>query len=153
MKIQLWAIGKANERLFDEAVEHYTGRIRHYFPVTWRIFPASKLSQKKDAMQEEASVLLHARQQGDIIVALDENAKQMNSIALASFIEKQLLHSPKSLIFAIGGAYGFDQSFLKKCDFTWSLSMLTFPHQLVRLILSEQLYRACTILRNEGYHH
>lgn len=153
MKFQLWAIGKPNDKLFDEAISHYTKRIGHYFTVTWRIFPASKRTQKQDAMQEEASVLWHARQQNDIIIALDENGKLMSSSELASLIERKLITGSKNLIFAIGGAYGFDRDFLKKCDLILSLSPLTFPHQLVRLILSEQLYRACTILRNEGYHH
>lgn len=153
MKIQFWAIGKANDKYFDEAIDHYTRRISHYFTVNWRLFPASKNNRKEDAMAAESESLLHARQPGDFLIALDETGEQLNSVQLASSIERQALNSIKCMTFAIGGAYGFSPSFLKKCDFTWSLSPLTFPHQLVRLILAEQIYRACTIMRNEGYHH
>ena len=77
----------------------------------------------------------------------------MSSEGLANFIQARANESTKQLVFLIGGAYGIDESVLKRADYTWSLSPLVFPHQLVRLILAEQIYRACTILRNEKYHH
>jgi 23S rRNA (pseudouridine1915-N3)-methyltransferase len=86
-------------------------------------------------------------------VALDERGKQMSSEALAAFIQSRANESKKNIIFLIGGAYGIDEAVLKRADYRWSLSQLTFPHQLVRLILAEQVYRACSILKNEKYHH
>ena len=85
--------------------------------------------------------------------ALDERGKMISSENLAELIEKRTGEGCKRLIFLIGGAYGLDESILQKAHFRWSLSKLVFPHQLVRLILAEQVYRACTILRNEKYHH
>ncbi len=92
-------------------------------------------------------------EQSDFLVALDERGKQFDSIALSKFIQAKTNASVKRLVFVIGGAFGLDESILKRANYTWSLSQLTFPHQLVRLILSEQLYRAFTILKNEKYHH
>jgi 23S rRNA (pseudouridine1915-N3)-methyltransferase len=77
----------------------------------------------------------------------------MSSEGLAGFMQARANESIKNVIFLIGGAYGIDETVLKRADYTWSLSQLTFPHQLVRLILAEQIYRACTILKNEKYHH
>ncbi len=87
------------------------------------------------------------------LVVLDEKGKELTSEKLSSFLTTRMEESVKSIVFLIGGAYGIDKSVHEKANFVWSLSQLTFPHQLVRLILAEQVYRACTILRNEKYHH
>jgi 23S rRNA (pseudouridine1915-N3)-methyltransferase len=86
-------------------------------------------------------------------VLLDEKGKQMSSTQLATFIEQRANSSIRQLVFLIGGAFGVDDLLKSRANFTWSLSPLVFPHQLVRLILAEQIYRACTIIRNEKYHH
>lgn len=130
----------------------FSDRIRHYFPVEWKIIAPPKAQNMNDARMTESKLLLHA-QPGDTIVALDERGKQMNSPKLAQYIEEQSIRSSKTLVFAIGGAYGFDQQLIKNADLILGLSDLTFPHQLVRLILAEQVYRACTIIRGEKYHH
>ncbi|HEY9343439.1 MAG TPA: 23S rRNA (pseudouridine(1915)-N(3))-methyltransferase RlmH, partial [Hanamia sp.] len=108
---------------------------------------------EEDIKKAEATTLLNALQNDDVLVALDENGKQWNSIELANFIQQKANESARNIIFLIGGAYGLHQTILKRCQHQWSLSKLVFPHQLVRLILAEQIYRACTILRNEKYHH
>ena len=89
----------------------------------------------------------------DYLIALDEKGKQMGSEGLAQFIQGRANESVRNLVFLIGGVYGLDDSVLRRANHRWSLSQLTLPHQLVRLVLAEQLYRACTILRNEKYHH
>ena len=89
----------------------------------------------------------------DYLVALDERGKHLSSEGVSQFIQQRATESTKNLIFLIGGAYGIDAAVMQKAGMKWSLSQLTFPHQLVRLLLAEQLYRACTILRNEKYHH
>jgi 23S rRNA (pseudouridine1915-N3)-methyltransferase len=86
-------------------------------------------------------------------VVLDERGKQMSSEGLSVFIQARANESTRQLIFLIGGAFGIDETVWQRANYKWSLSQLVFPHQLVRLILAEQVYRACTILKNEKYHH
>ena len=106
-----------------------------------------------DLKKKEGETILQWLSKDDYLVALDGKGKQLSSDGLADFIQARANESTKQLIFLIGGAYGLDETVLKKANYTWSLSQLTFPHQLVRLILAEQVYRACTILKNEKYHH
>ncbi|MDP4285178.1 MAG: 23S rRNA (pseudouridine(1915)-N(3))-methyltransferase RlmH [Bacteroidota bacterium] len=156
MKIYFWSIGKAHDPYVKEGIELFTKRISHYYPVEWKIFPTAKnaaASSEEEIKKAEAIPLLNALQNEDVLIALDENGKQWNSIKLAGFIQQKANESAKNIIFLIGGAYGLHESILKKASNKWSLSQLVFPHQLVRLILAEQVYRACTIIRNEKYHH
>ena len=156
MKIYFWSVGKAHEPYLKEGIELFTKRISHYYPVEWKIFAPAKNAAKLSIEQikaAESSLLLNSLQADDILVALDENGKQWSSPELADFIEQKANQSTKSIIFLIGGAYGLHENVLKRCNFKWSLSQLVFPHQLVRLILAEQIYRACTLIRNEKYHH
>lgn len=156
MKIFFWSIGKPHEPYVKEGVELFTNRIAHYYPVEWKVFPSAKnaaSSTPEQIKKSDAAPILNSLQTGDLLIALDEYGDQVNSVELAAFIQQKANESTKNLIFLIGGAYGLDESILKKCKFKWSLSKLVFPHQLVRLILVEQIYRACTIIRNEKYHH
>lgn len=156
MKLQLWSVGKEHEPYVKPGIDLFTKRIAHYFPVEWKLIPPAKHpvnaapNQLKSA--EAASILLSVNH-GDALVALDERGKQLSSEQLASFIQQKANESRRNLIFLIGGAYGLDDSVLQRADLQWSLSKLVFPHQLVRLILAEQVYRACTIIKNEKYHH
>ena len=156
MKIQLWSIGKSNEPYVKSGVEEFTGRISKYFPIEWIILPTPKNAGMLSAMdlkKKEGDTILEWLHDEDWLVALDEGGKSMNSEGLAKFLQIRMNKSTKKLIFLIGGTFGLDKRVLNKANSVWSLSELTFPHQLVRLILAEQLYRACTILRNEKYHH
>lgn len=156
MKIQLWSIGKDHEPYVKMGVDDFTKRISRYYPVEWSMIPAPKnaatLSQA-DWKKKEAEVLLEKLSKEDFLVALDERGKSLGSEGLAQFIQARANEGLKNLVFLIGGVYGLDEAVLKRADLRWSLSQLTLPHQLVRLLLAEQLYRACTILRNEKYHH
>jgi len=156
MKIECWAIGKPNESYVDEGVKDFTKRIENYYPFEWRLFNVKKNagSVSPEKLKHEESLLIAALlKPEDWLVCLDENGKSLNSKKLAAFIQDRGNESVKKLIFLIGGAYGLDDQLLKKSKFNWSLSDLTFPHQLVRLLLAEQIYRACSIGRNEKYHH
>ena len=156
MKLIILAIGKPDEPYIKEGVEMFTGRLQHYFPTEWRIIPPVKNSSSldtKNLLLEEGKKLLMGILPGDYVVLLDERGKQFSSVDLSAFILKISNESFKRIVFIIGGAYGADQTVREKADLTWSLSKLVFPHMLVRLILAEQLYRACTILKNEKYHH
>jgi 23S rRNA (pseudouridine1915-N3)-methyltransferase len=156
MKISLWAIGKNHEPYIKEGTEEFTKRISRYFSIDWNIIPVPKnagMLSEMDLKKKEAEVILQWLRPDDFLIALDERGKQLTSEALANLVQMRTNESTKNLVFLIGGAFGLDKQILSRANFTWSLSTLTFPHQLVRLILTEQIYRACTILRNEKYHH
>lgn len=156
MKIQFWSVGKDNEQYVKAGIEDFTKRISRYYPVEWKIISPPKnagtLSQS-DLKKKEGAILLEGLAKDDWLVALDERGKQVSSEGLASFIQGRANDRVKNLVFLIGGAFGLDEAILKRANYQWSLSQLTLPHQLVRLVLAEQVYRACTILRNEKYHH
>ncbi len=156
MKIQFWSIGKNNEPYIKEGVKDFTERISKYFPVEWNIIPVPKnagMMSEMDLKKKEGETILAWLKKDDYMVALDERGKEMSSEKLAEFIQARANESIKTLVFIIGGVFGLDEAVLKKANYIWSLSRLTFPHQLVRLVLAEQVYRACTIIRNEKYHH
>ncbi len=156
MKIQFWSIGKKHEPYIKIGVEDFTSRIGNYFPVQWNILPTPKnagMLSEMDLKKREGATILEWLDKDDFLVALDERGKSFDSIKLARFMETRAQERTKTLIFLIGGAFGIDEAVLKRANLQWSLSQLTFPHQLVRLILAEQVYRACTIIRNEKYHH
>lgn len=156
MKLQFWSIGKSHEAYVKPGVEEFTKRIGRYYPVDWQLIPVPRhagMMSELDLRKKEGEMILDWLSPDDYLVVLDERGKMMDSPALATFLEQRGNESQKKLIFLIGGAYGIDKPVLRRANLTWSLSSLTFPHQLVRLILAEQVYRACTIIRNEKYHH
>ncbi|MEP7081033.1 MAG: 23S rRNA (pseudouridine(1915)-N(3))-methyltransferase RlmH [Ginsengibacter sp.] len=155
MKIHFWSVGKAHESYVKEGIELFSKRITHYYPLQWKTILQAKndVTNTESIKLEEGKRILDQLNADDIVVALDENGKQFTSLQLAALIQKKANESSRNLIFLIGGAYGLHESVIKRSNMVWSLSKLVFPHQLVRLILAEQIYRACTILRNEKYHH
>ena len=156
MKLSFWSIGKSHEAYIKPGVEDFTKRISRYFKVDWNIIPVPKnagMLSEIDLRKKEGETILEWLDKDDYLVALDENGKQLDSESLAGFLQSRANDRVKQIIFLIGGAYGIDSPVLKRANFTLSLSKLTFPHQLVRLLLAEQVYRACTILKNEKYHH
>lgn len=156
MKFCFCAVGKPHELYVKAGVEDFTGRIVHYYPAAWNVVQAAKQSgtfSESDQRKKEAAAILNLVKKEDYLIALDQQGKQLDSGGLARLIQSKANESVKQLVFLIGGAYGLDDMVLRRADFVWSLSNLVFPHQLVRLILAEQVYRACTIIRNEKYHH
>lgn len=156
MKIKLASIGKAHESYIKPGVEDFTKRIAHYYPVEWHIIPLVRKTAgftELELRKKEGEMVMEFLKKDDYLIALDERGKLLNSPAVAGLIQDRANNSARQLVFLIGGAFGLDEMVLKRADFTWSLSPLVFPHQLVRLIIAEQLYRACTIIRNEKYHH
>lgn len=154
--MQFWAIGKNHEPYVRAGVDEFTGRIEKYFKAEWNIIPVPKnagMLSEMDLKKKEGETILQWLDKDDYLIALDERGKQLTSQKLADFLQARANESTRRLIFLIGGAYGLDEAVLKRARYKWSLSELTFPHQLVRLILAEQVYRACTILKNEKYHH
>ena len=156
MKLQFWSIGKNNEPYVKTGVEDFTKRIAKYFKVEWNIIPVPKnagMMSELDLKKKEGEMILQWLQKDDYLVLLDERGKQLSSEGLADFIRTKANAGKKNLVFLIGGAFGVDDAVFERANFKWSLSQLVFPHQMVRLILAEQVYRACTIIRNEKYHH
>jgi len=156
MKLQFWSVGKMHDSYVKEGVELFTKRISHYYPIEWNIVPMPKNSatfSEGDLKKKEGESILAALQKDDYLVLLDERGKLVTSEELGAFIQQRANESTKRMIFLIGGAYGVSDELNKRANYKWSLSPLVFPHQLVRLILSEQVYRACTINKNEKYHH
>ena len=156
MKLQFWTIGKAHESYIKEGTEMFTKRISNYYPAEWNIIPMPKNAatlSETDLKKKEGEIILNALQKDDYLVLLEETGKQMTSEGLAAFIMTRGNESAKNVIFLIGGAYGVSEAIMQRANYKWSLSQLVFPHQLVRLILAEQIYRACSINRNEKYHH
>lgn len=156
MKISLWTIGKQHEPYVKPGIEDFTKRISRYFPVQWHIIPVPKnaaMLSEPDLKKKEGETILGFLKEDDYLVALDERGKQISSEGLANFLQQRANESTRNLVFLVGGAFGIDEKVLNVARLKLSLSNLTFPHQLVRLILAEQVYRACTILQNEKYHH
>ncbi len=156
MKIQFWSVGKSHDKYVQAGIDDFTRRISKYYPVEWKIISPARQTintTETDVKKQEASNILQALQKEDYLILLDERGKQLSSTDLAEWLQKRANESIKNLIFLIGGAFGADDAIFARANFKWSLSSLVFPHQLVRLILAEQVYRACTINRNEKYHH
>lgn len=156
MKIHFWSVGKADEEYVKVGIKIFTQRISHYFPVQWKLITSPKNAASlsiADLKKAEGQIILNMLQADDVLIVLDEKGKQFSSGQLANFIQQKANESAKNLIFLIGGAYGISDAVMLRANTKWSLSLLVFPHQLVRLILAEQIYRACTIIRNEKYHH
>ncbi len=156
MKIQLWSIGKPHESYIQQGIHDFTNRIIKYFPVEWNIISPPKnaaVLSEIDLKKAEGIIIHNQLLKDDFLVLLDERGKNISSPELATFLQQRANESTKRLVFLIGGAFGVDDAVFKRANYTWSLSKLVFPHMLVRLILAEQVYRACSILRNEKYHH
>ena len=154
MKIQFWSVGKSHESFVKEGVELFTKRISNYFNVEWNIIPMPKnagIMEPAMLKLKEGEAIMAQITKDDFLVLLDERGKSLTSEAFATFIETRAVASTKTIVFLIGGAYGVSDAVMHRANFKWSLSALVFPHQLVRLILAEQFYRACSILKNQHY--
>jgi 23S rRNA (pseudouridine1915-N3)-methyltransferase len=155
MKIVLLVIGKTDNPWLKEAVNDYCFRIAHYFP--FEITTLSDVKHAKNLSEEqqkekEGEAILRNLQPGDYCVLLDEKGAEFTSVQFAAYLEKKT-HFVRRLVFIIGGPYGFAEAVYKAVPEKVSLSKMTFSHQMIRLIITEQLYRACTIIHHEPYHH
>ncbi|RYY63060.1 MAG: 23S rRNA (pseudouridine(1915)-N(3))-methyltransferase RlmH [Chitinophagaceae bacterium] len=156
MKIQFWSPGKNHEPYVKAGIDDFTSRISRYFKVEWIILPPQKNAaslSEPELKKKEGKQILDQLGKDDYLVALEETGTMLSSEGLANLLQARANDSSRQLVFLIGGAFGLDDDVLRRANMKWSLSKLVFPHQLVRLILAEQVYRACTILKNEKYHH
>lgn len=156
MKIALLAIGKTTDTYLQEGLEIYEKRLQRYVNYTRQELPDARNAKSLPVEQlklQEGKSLLAQLSGTDELFLLDENGTVFSSEEMAGFIRQKMLYSSKSLVFAIGGAYGFSEEAYRKATGKISLSRLTFSHQMARLIFTEQLYRAFTIIKGEPYHH
>jgi 23S rRNA (pseudouridine1915-N3)-methyltransferase len=156
MNILLIAVGKTDLNSISHLCEDYFKRIKRYINFEFKIIKDIKTTAKtNESIQKklEGEKILSELSSSDFVVLLDEKAKEFTSREFASFLEKQMNMSTKNLIFVIGGAYGFSQEVYDRANLKFSLSQMTFSHQIIRIIFAEQLYRAFTIINNEPYHH
>lgn len=156
MKIILLTVGKTTARNIIEGIEMYTARLRHYVPFEMVSIPDLKSTAALSADQQktkEGQAILAALVPGDKVVLLDERGDMFTSRKFAQSIQQSMSAGVRRLVFVVGGPYGFSQEVYSRADAKLSLSAMTFPHDLVRLLFVEQLYRAMTILRGEKYHH
>lgn len=156
MKIQILVIGKTRSNEISRLNQDYLDRLKRYVPAELVIIPDIKRGKNENAEQvsvREGEKLLAHIQGGDLLFLLDERGKAYSSKSFASFLQRQMNSGRKRLLLAIGGAYGFSQAVYDRADGMIQLSKMTFSHEMARLFLLEQLYRACTILRGEPYHH
>lgn len=156
MKIKLIVIGKTDKRYLQDGLTIFNKRVIHYIPYEFQVLPDIKNSKNlSESLQKEkeGELLLTQLNPGDELILLDERGSEFSSPEFARFLEKKMLGGTKTLVFVIGGPYGFSQKIYDAAKSKISLSKMTFSHQLIRLIFAEQLYRALTILKGEPYHH
>jgi len=151
MPLRIISVGKKHEPWVTEGIERYQKRLKQPFLVEWVLLPPSGYDELR-ARQDESTRILARLSADDYVVLLDERGKAIDSPALSRLLLEPL-QSSRSVVIIIGGAYGVDDTVHDHANFTWSLSPLVFPHQLVRLILVEQLYRAQEISVGGPYHH
>ena len=156
MKIVLLAIGKTDDDYLVTGIKKYVGRLGHYASFEMKEIPDirnRKTLSEDQQKKAESFLLLQQLQPGDHVVLLDEGGKSYTSVGFSEQLEKWMASGAKRIVFIIGGPYGFAQEVYDKANAKLSLSLMTFSHQMVRLIFVEQLYRAFTILKGEPYHH
>ena len=151
MSIRVIAIGKKHESWVVEGIERYQKRLKRPFDIEWVILPHSTLPNDRAAADESQRILSRLNT-NDYMILLDERGKNINSPALAELLRAPI-ESSREVVIIIGGAFGVDDTVRTRSNFIWSLSDLVFPHQLVRLILTEQIYRAQEIAAGRPYHH
>ena len=155
MKTELIVVGKTTSKHISACIDDYAERIGHYMPFTISVIPELKNTKALTEQQQkerEGEMILQRVSAADALILLDEHGTEHRSIEFATWLQKKQL-SARRLVFVVGGPYGFSQQVYNRANEMISLSRMTFSHQMVRLVFTEQLYRACTIIKGEPYHH
>ncbi len=155
MKIELWVIGKTNEKYLEAGIEIFEKRLKNYLPFSLFVLPDVKVKTIDSQLikKEEGKMVLSKLATDDWLVLLDEQGQEFSSMELSRWLERRLGDSRRKMVFLIGGAFGFSPDVYARSNESLALSKLTFSHQMARLFCLEQLYRAMTIHRNEPYHN
>ncbi len=149
-------IGKTTDGKLSALIDEYAGRLKYYINFEQIIIPELKNAKNLsiDQQKEKEGELLFAKlENSDEVILLDERGKHYTSIEFSELISNRMLFSNKSMVFVVGGPYGFSQKLYQRANSQISLSKMTFSHQMIRLFFTEQLYRAMTIIKGEPYHH
>jgi 23S rRNA (pseudouridine1915-N3)-methyltransferase len=155
MKTLLILVGKTTNKHFQAGITDYCERISHYMPFELVTIPELKNTKslsEDQQKQAEGELILKQIQNSDTVVLLDEHGKAFRSIEFAKWLE-QKRNTTRRLVFVVGGPYGFSSDVYSRANEQLSLSKMTFSHQMIRLVFTEQIYRACTIIKGEPYHH
>lgn len=156
MRIKLLAIGKTDDKNLVQLIQNYQNRLKHYVKFELEIIPDIKnvknLSEPQQK-EKEGALILTKLQNTDQLILLDDKGKDFTSVEFSKYLQKKMNSGIKQLVLVIGGPYGFSDAVYKKAQGKISLSKMTFSHQMIRLFVTEQIYRGFTILRNEPYHH
>lgn len=155
MKIKLIVIGKTDEAYLKEGIDKYIGRLKHYIQLELILINDIKLGKKSNVEVQkelEGRVILEKIATNEVVILLDENGKEFNSVDFSNYIQKAL-NAGTNMAFVVGGPFGFSAAMYQRANTKIALSKLTFSHQMVRLFFVEQLYRAFTIISGEKYHH
>jgi 23S rRNA (pseudouridine1915-N3)-methyltransferase len=156
MKVTLLVVGKTEDSWIREGLDVYAGRLKHYLPFNLVELPALKQSGKmlpEHQKEKEGELILKACAGADRVFLLDEQGKEYSSTGFSTLLQQQMNASVKHLIFVVGGPFGFSDSVYKRAQGKIALSRMTLTHQMVRLFITEQIYRGMTILKGEKYHH
>lgn len=156
MKIKILAIGKTDDKNLLALIKTYEQRLEHYVKFELIVLPDIRNTKNlsiKQQKEKEGELILKNTQPTDQLILLDEKGKDFGSIEFSQFLQKKMNSGIKNLVLVIGGPYGFSESIYQKSVGKISLSKMTFSHQMIRLFIVEQIYRAFTILKNEPYHH
>ena len=156
MQIEIWSLGKENDAFIEEGIQYFFKKIRFYHPIELVLLQTQKKIATTDIERtklQEEELILKRLQPHHFVVLLDERGKDLNSIQWSQQFQQYLNQGVRTLVLLIGGSYGVTEVIKRRANLKWSLSPLVFPHQLVRLILAEQVYRGISILNNLPYHH
>ncbi len=156
MKIELAVIGKTSIGYLKQGIDEYIKRLKHYVPFEIKYIDDIKNTKNISENQQkrtEGTKILSLLDKSDFVVLLDEHGKEYTSMQYSSYIQKRMLSGAKKVVFVIGGPYGFSQEMYDRANDKISFSKMTFNHEMIRLIFTEQLYRAYTIINHEPYHH
>ena len=156
MKLLLLVVGRTVDKRLTALIDEYAGRLKHYVPFELEVVPElknTKAMRPEVQKQREGELLQRQLREGDCIVLLDEGGKQYRSTEFAAYLDRKQQQAARRLVFVVGGPYGFSPDIYRLAQEKISLSLMTFSHQMIRLLFVEQLYRAMTILRGEPYHH
>lgn len=155
MKIKILCLGKTKQQFIEDGIREYQKRISKYVNLEWQILPDVKLVGNKTIdiiKDQEADVIIKSIPAQAFLIVLDENGKEFSSMKFAKYLNGKLL-SRRDIVFVVGGVYGISKKILERADFVLSLSRFTFTHQMIRFILTEQIYRSFTIIKGKKYHY
>ncbi len=153
MKVQFFFVGKTSVKYLEEGIQIYSKRLTHYLPVEIVVIPSVTSGSNKDVVKRESEAILKKISAKDFVILLDEKGAQYTSVQLADFMSSLMVRGLSKVIFIVGGAFGVSEQVIQRANFTLAFSRFTLTHQMVRLFLFEQIYRAMTIVKNEPYHN